>query len=921
MRLIFLSYLLLLNVLNVTAQVQGNADGTDCWPGITTEAKPWTRWWWMGSAVNETDLEHLLKEYADRGFGGVEITPIYGVRGQEDNYISFLSPEWMKMLAFTIEAAGRNHLGVDMNTGTGWPFGGPQVTSGDAAMGLHFNIFENIPSDSVHSLVRQMERSREGDLLALSGINDAGKRINLLEQREMLEQQEGPGQSVEGTWTVYAATQSNTNQQVKRAAPGGEGLVFNHFSREATLQYLARFQSAMQGRNPGIRAFFNDSYELSGASSTSDLIEQFQIRKGYDLSLYLRELTGRGEEETIGRIKFDYRDVLGQMILENFTATWSQWAHGLGAVTRNQAHGSPANLIDLYREVDIPEVEIFNARHFPFLETYLENSGILFTESHPLFEKMAVSAAHLKGETLVSCETFTWLNEHFRTPLYQCKPELDRLFATGINHVFFHGTAYSPGEAPWPGWLFYASVHMEPNNPQWDDVESMNRYIARCQSVLQQGTHTSDLLVYWSPDEYNHRTDGLEQGLALDNSNCWMRLPGVLQLYKKGYQFDFISDRILGEAEVRDGQICTREGVMYRALVVPALERIRLETFQKILQLARGGASIFFGGMPERVTGFYDYRRREQVLDSLTASIPFGDGPGYRQARYAKGTICAGDPEVVLSSLDYPRETLSDVQISYISRKTGEGWYYFIANPNEQPVFQELTFMHGARGALLMDPLSGKVSLGESNFKDPSARVHVVLEPGASLIIYFTDSLPDGLAPYPVYTAEKTTGITGPWTLSFLEGVPELPPDTILAGLQFWTALPGDAYRNFAGSAAYTTQFYVENAEAGDCLLRLEHVEASARVIINGRRVATLWSFPFEVDVGPWLQAGENELRIEVSNLAANAIRYLDRQGVPWKNFHNINIVNQNYRPFDASGWDILPSGLSGSVELKYMTR
>jgi hypothetical protein len=220
-----------------------------------------------------------------------------------------------------------------------------------------------------------------------------------------------------------------------------------------------------------------------------------------------------------------------------------------------------------------------------------------------------------------------------------------------------------------------------------------------------------------------------------------------------------------------------------------------------------------------------------------------------------------------------------------------------------------------------MDPLSGEVTLAESKYEDPSARVHVVLEPGASLIIYFTDSLPGGLAPYPVYTAEKTTGITGPWTLSFLEGVPELPPDTILAGLQFWTALPGDAYRNFAGSAAYTTQFYVENAEAGDCLLRLEHVEASARVIINGRRVATLWSFPFEVDVGPWLQAGENELRIEVSNLAANAIRYLDRQGVPWRNFHDINIVNQNYRPFDASGWDILPSGLSGTIELKYMTQ
>ena len=220
-----------------------------------------------------------------------------------------------------------------------------------------------------------------------------------------------------------------------------------------------------------------------------------------------------------------------------------------------------------------------------------------------------------------------------------------------------------------------------------------------------------------------------------------------------------------------------------------------------------------------------------------------------------------------------------------------------------------------------MDPLSGEVTLAKSNYEDPSARVHVVLEPGASLIIYFTDSLPAGLAPYPVYTAEKTTGITGPWTLSFMNGVPELPPDTVLAELQYWTDLPGEAYRNFAGSAAYATQFHLEKPEEGACLLRLEHVEASARVLVNGRRVATLWCFPFTVDVGPWLQAGENELRIEVSNLAANAIRYLDRQGVSWKNFHDINIVNQNYTPFDASGWDVLPSGLSGSIELNHMTR
>jgi len=42
----------------------------------------------------------------------------------------------------------------------------------------------------------------------------------------------------------------------------------------------------------------------------------------------------------------------------------------------------------------------------------------------------------------------------------------------------------------------------------------------------------------------------------------------------------------------------------------------------------------------------------------------------------------------------------------------------------------------------------------------------------------------------------------------------------------------------------------------------------------------------------------------------------MDREGIEWKKFHNINIVNLDYKPLDASGWDVLPSGISGKVEL-----
>src|SRR5690606_39667475 len=64
------------------------------------------------------ELEALKKA----GIGGVEITPIYGVYGEEEEFVEYLSPEWVELLKHTLDEAARLGLGVDMATGTGWPF-------------------------------------------------------------------------------------------------------------------------------------------------------------------------------------------------------------------------------------------------------------------------------------------------------------------------------------------------------------------------------------------------------------------------------------------------------------------------------------------------------------------------------------------------------------------------------------------------------------------------------------------------------------------------------------------------------------------------------------------------------------------------------------------------------------------------------
>ncbi|MDZ7722222.1 MAG: hypothetical protein U5R06_05185 [candidate division KSB1 bacterium] len=90
----------------------------------------------------------------------------------------------------------------------------------------------------------------------------------------------------------------------------------------------------------------------------------------------------------------------------------------------------------------------------------------------------------------------------------------------------------------------------------------------------------------------------------------------------------------------------------------------------------------------------------------------------------------------------------------------------------------------------------------------------------------------------------------------------------------------------------------------------------SAEIYVNDEYAGTLWCLPFELSVGKYIQKGINTLEIRVTNLSANRIRDLDRRGVNWKRFYDINFVDQNYEEFDASDWPVAPSGLLGPVRL-----
>ncbi|MBO6248864.1 MAG: glycosyl hydrolase family 2, partial [Bacteroidales bacterium] len=528
--------ILLLLVLFLSGQVPVSGQQ---WPAAGPEAKPGARWWWMGSAVDKENLAWNLKEYASRGIGALEITPIYGVQGNDANDIRFLSDKWMEMLRFTEEEGRKNGILIDMNCGTGWPFGGPEVPFEESACKA---LFLEAETDASQAESVKLE------------LPEYEKGVAKLRVRRTYPS------TTPGKVLVIELYESRTRSKVKVAAPGGEGYVIDHFDSAAVAHYLQNIEKAFERTGtPYPHSFFNDSYEVYGADWTPKLLDEFALRRGYRLEDYFPAFLGHKQEgKTREELMVDYRLTLSELILKNFTRQWVEWCHKHGVKVRNQAHGSPANLIDCYSEVDIPEIEGFGLSDFGIKGLRTDPDNVRKNDSDLSMLKYAPSASHINGKPFTSSETFTWLTEHYRTSLSQMKPDMDLMFCAGVNNMYFHGTCYSPKDDPWPGWQFYASVNMSPTNSTWRDARFLMKYIERCQSFLQWGQPDNDFLVYLTiRDMWKTR---LDNRLMLFTIHEMGRLApkfikDVMSIIKAGFDCDYISDKYLLETDFADGMI------------------------------------------------------------------------------------------------------------------------------------------------------------------------------------------------------------------------------------------------------------------------------------------------------------------------------------------------------------------------------
>lgn len=884
--------------------VPRNGSATEA--AFSSEERPWIWWFWLGNVVTRESIGKHLESFSKSGIGGVTIVATYGVKGYEAREIAYRSPQWYDIVGYTIKKAGELGMGVDLALTSAWPFGGSQVSKQNGARNLkaHRTIRA---SGRVEAKV--LDDTENEYVIAASGFGPGGQYVDLTpEVYGDILKTELPA----GDWTIEVITGGFTGQRVKRSSPGGDGLVIDHFSRGAIDEFLADFDRDLL-RMKGVRATFNDSYEVYGGDYTASLLAEFEKRRGYSAKPYLHLLFGNDGGELRERFLCDYRLTMADLILENFAGRWTEWSHRNGFITVEQAHGAPANTLDLYAAADIPQVESFGPSCFDIEYVRADPDAVRDRYKWPdkLFLKFGSSAAHVVGRKLVGAETATWLTNHFRTALSQVKPQTDELFIAGINHLHLISATNVPDDAPYPGWVFYPAPDFGPRSGFYTYLPDFSRYVARVQRELQNSRPDNDILLYYPVADYfsTVKSDcgvlSMMDHIPTKWENDFPMAVTARNLWDKGFSFDYISDKQIEKLTFDGSCLVTSGGVRYKAVAIPACRLIPVETLSKLAELAEAGANIVFDTrIPGDVPGLGHLSERLTQLNTLREEI-----------RNYCSVVVSDDPCAALRTIGCMAELVKSQGLEFIRRRTADGYFYYLANQDSK--FRRGWIKPGVdfETMVVTDPVNGTSGIPLVEVRGNEKYVFLELLPGQSLIVK-TGVETAGISPWRYFTRKKGQAIEGEWSITFKNGEPDKPMPLRTEKLVSWTVLGDTIHQGYNGTGVYSILFDKPAALAGSDRARLlfSDLRDMAEVFINGKSVGRTWCVPYLVDFDTAiLKPKNNKLEIRVTNLNTNRIIRLDRHRTGWQECY---IADPKRRSFSPADWDIVDSGIIGEIRL-----
>ncbi len=897
---------------------------------VPNSAKPWVYYWWLNGNVDEPTILRDLEAMKQLGVGGILL---FDARGYWDDpthvvlppsRMEFMSPQWRKMLRFTLENAHRLGLEVSVNLSScAGSLKGPWERGADVPKKLLYEVRE---LEGPQKLVYSWQRPESGHFWEIAtlgvlvgrvsdpkapvepGVRKPGpwqEPIRRLALRvvDLTSQVDSQGRLVwdveAGHWVLLRFAYTTMEGRQYDVDILDAEAVRGHFDRMG--KTIIEDAGGLVGKS--LTHFYSVSWEGALPTWTRGFDTHFETRRGYRIRPWLPVLAGfivRSREES-DRFLRDYHKTLAECFCDHYYGKLQELCqqHGLkwhaesgGPWDRNLPVFTEADQLAFLGRTDMPQGEFWWGGDQP--------------ARHRGFNRCAAISARIYGRPLAAAEAFTHMVLHWSAYPAALKPRADAAFCEGINHLIWHTFTASPSEFGKPGIEYFAGTHLNPNVTWFHAAGAFLSYLGRCQWLLRQGHHVADVCVYTSDRPYLTWSSPTQKW---DQSVMWSDR-ATLEL-PPGYAYDLLNTEVLlDRLTCRQGELLLPEGKRYRMLILdPEDHTLEVAVLEKLVELAKAGATIILGRrQPERTPGLTGFPACDQKVRELYNRLTQHSVRG-----------------IELEELFRQRGPLPDFEgpWPYVHRQTAEVDLYFISGQGRA----RCVFRVAGKKPEFWDPMTGAIGDPIEWHPTEDGRTAVVLELPQNGSIFVVFRHPSESSP-PVRSSPvlaETVPITGPWQVSFdPDWGPKQP--IVFESLIPWNEHADEEIRYFSGTAIYRKSFELSSQQASRvACLQLGQVCHVAEVRLNGKNLGIIWTTPWRVEVTGALREGTNELEIAVTNTWVN--RLIGDAGLPPERRRTQTNValrpgkrSADFRLFQgfASEDPLVTSGLLGPVKLEF---
>ncbi len=657
-------------------------------------------WFWNGE-MDEKEMEWQIREYKSQGIPG------FFIHGRFGEKIGYLSDTWFERVKFAVKKA--KEIGIDA-----WVYDEMNWPSGTAE--------RQVPKQFPHLRQKYLELVPlmvDGPLFTFLEATD-DRYVNTGNSRPIAAFACSDEEYKNGIENLIDLTPNlSFNAVIPWEAPAGKWRLLYFLEKEidyyidalnpeSTDKFLQmthdKYKNAV-GADFGtvVPGFYTDEpamhYYHIGLDNlvipwSSQMFKIFRERRGYDLKPYLPALyTSMGK--VTAKIRYDFWRTLTEQYSETYYKKIHDWCEANGVLFTGHLLGEEWLRIHARCEGNI--FKHLKHMHITGVDHLYPKIG---TEEEPdqhVALKLASSAAHHYGSNRLLCESMG--GTYWDCTLERMKWIANWEYVLGVTIFNNHGYHYSiEGERKrdWPPSQFY-------HHTWWKYYNQFTEYMARLGHILSGGRHVAKVLMLYPINTiWTNYTPQARNDVGNATEFAFNYLTDTL--LKLHYDFDYVDEDILNEAEIKNGKIKIRDEE-YSLLILPPVTHIQKETYTSIQKFLNSGGKLIADSLLPVGLLEYDKNDSAQKIEKLFGTNPekllksFSNGAKFSiKHKNTKGDVYLlngkgmhverkkNELKKLLNQCIVPDVTISSEDVFYLHRVKDDFDLYFFVNTSQKDI-------------------------------------------------------------------------------------------------------------------------------------------------------------------------------------------------------------------------------------------